>query len=195
MPDEDIAIEIVGRRPGEKLHEELFNDYERPQLTPAEKIVRAEREPLDPGVVTAVFDQIGLLVLEGDAAGLATRVSGTFGAADRAGTPRLSLDCRLMRLAVLAFALNLESRVKTYGAYAGLAAIVGLAVLSVLYFAQAREVKRLRAWAGRGPERAAEDAARVGADAQSGSSPSRSPSPSRRPSPPSRRPRAPASGR
>ncbi len=74
-PDEDIAIEIVGRRPGEKLHEELFNDYERPQLTPAEKIVRAEREPLDPGVVTAVFDQIGLLVLEGDAAGLATRVA------------------------------------------------------------------------------------------------------------------------
>ncbi len=71
-----------------------------------------------------------------------------------------------MHLAVLAFALNLESRVKTYGAYAGLAAIVGLAVLSVLYFAQAREVKRLRAWAGRGPERAAEDAARVGADAQ-----------------------------
>ena len=38
-PDEDIAIEVVGRRPGEKLHEELFNPYERPQPTPAEKIV------------------------------------------------------------------------------------------------------------------------------------------------------------
>jgi FlaA1/EpsC-like NDP-sugar epimerase len=74
-PDDDIAIAIVGRRPGEKLHEELFNDYERPQLTPAEKIVRAEREPLDPDVVAEVFDQIGLLVLEGDAAGLATRVA------------------------------------------------------------------------------------------------------------------------
>jgi FlaA1/EpsC-like NDP-sugar epimerase len=74
-PDEDIAIEVVGRRPGEKLHEELFNDYERPQLTPAEKIVRAEREQLDPEVVAEVFDQIGLLVLEGDAAGLANRVS------------------------------------------------------------------------------------------------------------------------
>ena len=32
----------------------------------------------------------------------------------------------------------------------------GLAVLSLLYFAQAREVKRLREWAGRAPERAAE---------------------------------------
>ena len=47
-PDRDIAIEVVGRRPGEKLHEELFNPYERPQPTPAEKILRAEREPLDP---------------------------------------------------------------------------------------------------------------------------------------------------
>jgi FlaA1/EpsC-like NDP-sugar epimerase len=74
-PDEDIAIEIVGRRPGEKLHEELFNEYERPQLTPAEKIVRAEREPLDSAAVAEMFDQIGLLVLEGDAAGLAARVA------------------------------------------------------------------------------------------------------------------------
>jgi FlaA1/EpsC-like NDP-sugar epimerase len=74
-PDRDIAIEIVGRRPGEKLHEELFNPYERPQPTPAEKILRAEREPRVPQVVDDMFDQIGLLVLEGDAAGLAAKVS------------------------------------------------------------------------------------------------------------------------
>ena len=74
-PDRDIAIEIVGRRPGEKLHEELFNPYERPQPTPAEKILRAEREPRSPQVVDEMFDQIGLLVLEGDAAGLAAKVS------------------------------------------------------------------------------------------------------------------------
>jgi FlaA1/EpsC-like NDP-sugar epimerase len=74
-PDRDIAIEVVGRRPGEKLHEELFNPYERPQPTPAEKIVRAERDPLVPSVVEEMFDQIGLLVLEGDAAGLAARVA------------------------------------------------------------------------------------------------------------------------
>ena len=53
-PDEDIAIEVVGRRPGEKLHEELFNPYERPQPTPAEKILQADREPLDRDAVAAV---------------------------------------------------------------------------------------------------------------------------------------------
>jgi hypothetical protein len=40
------------------------------------------------------------------------------------------------------------------GAVAGLASVVGLAVLSALYFSQARDVKRLREWAGRAPERA-----------------------------------------
>jgi hypothetical protein len=40
-----------------------------------------------------------------------------------------------------------------FGAYAGYASILGLAVMSLLYFAQAREVKRLREWAGRSPER------------------------------------------
>ena len=74
-PEEDIAIEIVGRRPGEKLHEELFNPYERPQPTPAEKLQLAQREPLDPEAVEAMFSEIGLLVLEGDAAGLAAKVS------------------------------------------------------------------------------------------------------------------------
>ncbi|HVW18973.1 MAG TPA: nucleoside-diphosphate sugar epimerase/dehydratase [Solirubrobacteraceae bacterium] len=74
-PDRDIAIEIVGRRPGEKLGEDLFNSYERPQPTPAEKIMRAERAPVDPAAVAEVFDAISLLVLEGDAAGLAARVA------------------------------------------------------------------------------------------------------------------------
>ncbi|MGZ6694007.1 MAG: polysaccharide biosynthesis protein [Solirubrobacteraceae bacterium] len=74
-PDRDIAIEITGRRPGEKLHEELFNPFERPKPTQAERITRAQREPLDPEQVEAMFDEISLLVLEGDAAALATRVS------------------------------------------------------------------------------------------------------------------------
>src|SRR5262245_45059410 len=51
-------------------------------------------------------------------------------------------------------ALSLADQVEKYGAYAGIAAFLGLAVLSLLYFAQAREVKRLREWAGRAPERA-----------------------------------------
>lgn len=53
-------------------------------------------------------------------------------------------------------AFSLQEQVEKYGAYIGIAAFFGLAVLSLLYFAQAREVKRLREWAGRAPERAAE---------------------------------------
>ncbi len=86
-PDRDIAVEIVGRRPGEKLHEELFNTYERPQPTPAEKILRAEREHRAPQAVDAMFDQIGLLVLEGDAAGLAAKVAELSAATDGWPTP------------------------------------------------------------------------------------------------------------
>jgi FlaA1/EpsC-like NDP-sugar epimerase len=74
-PDRDIDIEIVGRRPGEKLHEELFNTYERRRATAAEKILLAEREPLAMNEVESMFAEIGLLVLEGDAAGLAAKVS------------------------------------------------------------------------------------------------------------------------
>jgi FlaA1/EpsC-like NDP-sugar epimerase len=74
-PDRDIDIEIVGRRPGEKLQEELFNSYERRRTTAAEKILLAEREPLAVEAVESMFAEIGLLVLEGDAAGLAAKVS------------------------------------------------------------------------------------------------------------------------
>ena len=74
-PERDIEIEIVGSRPGEKLHEELFNSYERPRPTDAEKILLAEREPLGADEVESMFDEIRLLVLEGDAAGLAAKVS------------------------------------------------------------------------------------------------------------------------
>jgi FlaA1/EpsC-like NDP-sugar epimerase len=89
-PDRDIEVEIVGRRPGEKLHEELFNSYERPRATSAEKILLAEREPLGAEAVESMFAEIGLLVLEGDAAGLAAKVSELSaahveGPADRSG--------------------------------------------------------------------------------------------------------------
>jgi FlaA1/EpsC-like NDP-sugar epimerase len=74
-PDKDIAIEIVGPRPGEKLHEQLFNPYERPEETPAAKILRAARPAIDPVWVEETFDEISLLVLEGDAPRLAAKVA------------------------------------------------------------------------------------------------------------------------
>jgi hypothetical protein len=48
------------------------------------------------------------------------------------------------------------SLIQKIGSYAGFAAVVGLGVLAALYFSQARDVKRLREWAGRAPERAVE---------------------------------------
>jgi FlaA1/EpsC-like NDP-sugar epimerase len=74
-PERDIAIEIVGARPGEKLREELFNPYERPQPTPVQKILRAGRDPVDASWVERTFDELNLLVLEDDAAALAQHVS------------------------------------------------------------------------------------------------------------------------
>jgi hypothetical protein len=53
--------------------------------------------------------------------------------------------------------------IQEIGSYAGFAAVVGLAVLSALYFSQARDIRRLRDWAGRAPERDAEARSRVGA--------------------------------
>jgi FlaA1/EpsC-like NDP-sugar epimerase len=74
-PEVDIAVDVVGRRPGEKLHEELFNPGERPQPTPAEKIVCASRAPLDPDWVESAFARIEELVYHGDGAALAGAVA------------------------------------------------------------------------------------------------------------------------
>jgi FlaA1/EpsC-like NDP-sugar epimerase len=74
-PDMDIAIEVVGRRPGEKIHEELFNPGEQPQPTPAEKILAAVRPKLDPEWVEEAFARIESLVYNGDAAALASTVA------------------------------------------------------------------------------------------------------------------------
>ncbi len=43
--------------------------------------------------------------------------------------------------------------IKEIGAFAGLAAFLGLALLAMLAFSQARDIRRLREWAGSAPER------------------------------------------
>jgi LytR cell envelope-related transcriptional attenuator len=65
----------------------------------------------------------------------------------------------------LPLALSLTSTFTKVGAIAGFAALLGIALLSLLAFAQAREIKRLREWAGRAPERAAEMEQRVSTEA------------------------------
>jgi FlaA1/EpsC-like NDP-sugar epimerase len=74
-PDVDIAVEFIGRRPGEKVHEELIGPGERPQPTPSEKIVTVAREQLAPDWVDSAFARIEELVYSGDTAALATAVA------------------------------------------------------------------------------------------------------------------------
>lgn len=61
--------------------------------------------------------------------------------------------------------------IQQIGSYAGFAAVVGLAVLSALYFSQARDLRRLREWAGRAsdrpaPPRSAAEARAAGAQSE-----------------------------
>jgi FlaA1/EpsC-like NDP-sugar epimerase len=71
-PEVDIAIEFTGKRPGEKLHEQLFGGDEHSQPTAAEKIVRAvRRAPLDPEWVESTVTKLETLVREGNEPDLA----------------------------------------------------------------------------------------------------------------------------
>ncbi|HMC06568.1 MAG TPA: LytR C-terminal domain-containing protein [Solirubrobacterales bacterium] len=60
--------------------------------------------------------------------------------------------------------------IKSIGPVLGIVAFGGLAILAFLLFQQARDLRRLREWAGRAPERAQEaaDAAQAAADAAKG---------------------------
>jgi LytR cell envelope-related transcriptional attenuator len=57
---------------------------------------------------------------------------------------------------IAALALTTHKLVDRVGPILGIVAFVGLAILAFLIFQDAREVRRLREWAGRAPERAAE---------------------------------------
>lgn len=74
-PETEIAIEFVGPRPGEKLHEELFSEGERAQPTASKRIMRAVRdEPVDPAWVETALDRLERYVETGDESNLAEAV-------------------------------------------------------------------------------------------------------------------------
>jgi FlaA1/EpsC-like NDP-sugar epimerase len=74
-PEKDIALEFTQPRPGEKLHEDLFDASEAPQPTAARRINRAVRTtPLDAEWVESTLNSLEALVLAGDEANLAERV-------------------------------------------------------------------------------------------------------------------------
>ncbi|HWG55310.1 MAG TPA: polysaccharide biosynthesis protein, partial [Gaiellaceae bacterium] len=74
-PERDIAIEIVGARPGEKLHEELWTEDE--QVAPSEHpaILRVSRHGIDEGWLDAELRELERLVAEGDTLGLVGRLA------------------------------------------------------------------------------------------------------------------------
>ncbi|MBJ7347214.1 MAG: polysaccharide biosynthesis protein [Thermoleophilaceae bacterium] len=73
-PGVDIPIIVTAPSAGEKLHEDLFNPDERPQPTPADKIVRAQRLPMGPERVEQIFDEVERLVAAGEPQALARLV-------------------------------------------------------------------------------------------------------------------------
>jgi hypothetical protein len=66
-------------------------------------------------------------------------------------------------MTALPLALSLSDSFTKVGAIAAFAGLLGIALLALLFFAQARELKRLRAWVEAEPERAAEREQRIGA--------------------------------
>lgn len=76
-PGVDIPIIVTAPSAGEKLHEDLFNPDERPQPTPADKIVRAQRPPMGPERVEQIFDEVERLVAAGEPQALARLVHDT----------------------------------------------------------------------------------------------------------------------
>lgn len=59
---EEIAVELIGTRPGEKMYEELLNDEETRRVVETEKyfIILPATRPIDPGVGSAYPKVVGL---------------------------------------------------------------------------------------------------------------------------------------
>jgi FlaA1/EpsC-like NDP-sugar epimerase len=66
----DVDIAIVGLRPGEKLHEEVFSAEEAPIATGHAKILVAQPTPIDGVRLAADIDRLAVLAANLDAAGI-----------------------------------------------------------------------------------------------------------------------------
>jgi FlaA1/EpsC-like NDP-sugar epimerase len=65
-PEKDVAIEFVGAKPGEKLHEVLWNEGETVGPTSHAKILRAARAPIDPGWLEDELGELERMVGRGE---------------------------------------------------------------------------------------------------------------------------------
>ena len=74
-PGTDIAVEFVGARPGEKLHEELWSDTETVSPSRHEAILLVTRPPIDASWLEGELDDLGRLVDAGDTLELVGRLN------------------------------------------------------------------------------------------------------------------------
>jgi FlaA1/EpsC-like NDP-sugar epimerase len=72
--EDQIRIEFVGSRAGEKMHEELWNDGEEIGETSHPKIMRATRAPIDGVWLEDELAKLQALVLENDMLGVTAKL-------------------------------------------------------------------------------------------------------------------------
>jgi len=84
-PGTDVAIEFVGARPGEKLHEELWSDTETVSPSTHEGIMLVTRPPIDASWLEDELDELGRLVEAGETLELIGRLNTIVAAPRRNG--------------------------------------------------------------------------------------------------------------
>ena len=86
-PERDIAIDIVGARPGEKLHEKLWGEGETAVPTSHAKIMRVSGPTVDPLWLQDELGELGRLVHEGETLEVVSRLSSMMRLPRLAGAP------------------------------------------------------------------------------------------------------------
>jgi FlaA1/EpsC-like NDP-sugar epimerase len=87
QPDTDVEVRFVGVRPGEKLHEELWNEGEQVTATAHSKIHRATRSAIDAAWLDEELAVLERLVEEGETLELVSRLGSMMRSPRRAGEP------------------------------------------------------------------------------------------------------------
>jgi FlaA1/EpsC-like NDP-sugar epimerase len=83
-PGVDVPVEIVGIRPGEKLHEVLWGDDEQVAQTPQPHILRSTGRPVDPIWLEDELAELERLVAERDTVAVVAKLEAMFRAPRRA---------------------------------------------------------------------------------------------------------------
>ena len=84
-PDRDVAIEFVGVRPGEKLHEELWGEGESVGDTPHPKILAVTRPAIDADWLDDELAELARLVADGETLELVSKLGAMMKAPRRVG--------------------------------------------------------------------------------------------------------------